>query len=150
MCFSWCGGSSAADPAAKALPDVPFTNKLCVGFAGLLGAAISVPICYYHNEEIKKAQNNLAFTCTYINSLGGTVDVGDIFINAMTIQFWVYLSLSILVIFTLLGAYCAQCRCLNACIHSLGFFAHAFAVVYLGVARFSKASRLCTATGAPL
>ena len=107
MCISWCWGSSTTEPVAKALPDVPFTNKLCVGFAGLLGAAISIPICYYHNVEIKKANSDLAFTCTYINSLGGTVDVGDIFINAMTIQFWVYLSLSILVIITLLGAYCA-------------------------------------------
>ena len=149
MCLSWCFGS--AQPAddngeLPVEPDVPFTNKLCVGFAGLLAWGISIPICYYHNAEIAIAEASITYTCPYINSLGATVDIGRTFIYTMQLQFWVYLCLSILVMITLFGAYCAKCRCFNALLHSLGLFAHIAAIAYLGAARFSQAGISCSST----
>ena len=70
--------------------------------------------------------------------------MGKLFIYAMLVQFWVYLSLSICILITLLGAYYAGCRCFNAFVHTLGLFAHVFAVAYLGTTRFSKAGKLCS------
>ena len=95
--------------------------------------------------EIKNASASITYTCPYINSLGGTVDIGQAFIYAMQVQFWVYMVLSILVVITVFGAYCAKCRCFNACLHGMALFAHIAAIAYLGAVRFSKAGIACCA-----
>ena len=115
-----------------------------MGFAGLLALGISVPILYYYNDESARVIDDKAFTCPYINDLGNAVDVGTLFINTITTQFWVYTILSVLVLFTLLGAYCAHCRCCNALMHTLGFFAHVYAIGHLGTTIFGQPAKLCT------
>ena len=63
MCWEWCCsfalccGSTKPKEGEDALPpasDVPWTNKMCVALAALLGWGISVPICYFHHTELKK------------------------------------------------------------------------------------------------
>ena len=141
-CLSWCFGEQPPEEGGTYY-DVPCKNKLCVAFVGLLGGAISISVLYQHHLELQKWQDDPSFTCTYVNSLGGTVDVGKLFVYAMLVQFWVYLCLSICILITLLGAYYAGCRCFNAFVHTLGLFAHVFAIAYLGTTRFSRAGKLC-------
>ena len=124
---------------------------MIVGCCGCIAWGISIPICYYYKLYYDESVTNQSYTCPIQNSLGETVDINDNFLLAMEMQYWVYMGLSILVLFTFCGAYYAHLRLANACCHCIGFFIHMGSIAYLGAIRLSPSGRECSEMeGTPL